>query len=99
MQDHGESGGPFDEGADGGAVKPDDEIALPVAGDSPVVRFGWPLTDEDLVADKALPMSAGAGPRDAECTTGAQASGELSTQSTSALDKQSLLDRLVRNPH
>jgi hypothetical protein len=70
-----------------------------VARYGPVVRFGWPLTDEHLVADKALTTSAGAGPRDAECTTGAQASGELSTQSTSALDKQSLVDRLVRNPH
>ena len=54
MQDHGESGGPFDEGADGGAVEADDEVALPVAGYGPVVGFGWPLTDEDLVADEAL---------------------------------------------
>ena len=38
-------GGPFDERADGGAVEADDEIALPVAGDGPVVGFGWALAN------------------------------------------------------
>ena len=57
MQQHGEPGGPFDEGADGGAVETEDEVALPLAGNSPVVGFGWPLAYEDLVADKAAVCS------------------------------------------
>jgi len=45
VQRHGEPGGPFDEGADGGAVEADDEVALPVAGYGPVVGFGWSLAN------------------------------------------------------
>ena len=53
VQQHREAGGPFDEGADGGAFKADNEVALPVAGSGSIVGFGWPLADKDFVADEA----------------------------------------------
>jgi hypothetical protein len=52
----------------------------------PVVGFGWPLADKYLVAGEALAAWSGACPRDAECASGAQAGGELTTQGTSGLD-------------
>jgi hypothetical protein len=64
-----------------------------------VVGFGWPLTDEDLIADEALTPCASARPRDAERTTGAEASGEFTPQRSSTLDEQRLVDRLMRDPH
>jgi len=99
VQKHGEPGGPFDESADGGAVEANDEVALPVAGYGPVVGFGRSLADEDLVADEALGACTGTRPRDTKRTSGAQTGGELTTQGTSTLDKQCLVDRLVRNLH
>ena len=70
MQQHGEPGGPFDEGADGGAVQADDEVTLPMAGDGPVVGFSWSLADHDGIADEVLAASTGTRSRDAERTSG-----------------------------
>src|SRR5258707_15412834 len=64
-----------------------------------VVGFSGALADENLVSDEALGARTGARSWNAECATGAQASGELTSQSTPALDEQSLVDRLVRDPH
>ena len=66
---HLEAGGPFDEGTDGGALETQDEVAFPVAWYGSVVGFGWPFTDEDLVADKALSACTSTRPRDAERPT------------------------------
>jgi hypothetical protein len=60
-----------------------------------VVGFSGALADEHLVGDEALGARTGARPWNAECATGAQASGELTSQSTPALDEQCLVDRLV----
>ncbi len=87
VQQHGEPGGPFDERADGRTVETEDEVTLPVAGYGPVVGLGWPLADEHLVADEALDACTGARPRDAECASRAQASGELTPQGTPALNE------------
>jgi hypothetical protein len=99
VQQHSEPGGPFYEGADGGAIETKNEVALPVTWYRPVIGFGWPLTDEDLIADEALAPCASARPRDAEDTPGTKASGEFTMQSSSALDEQRLVDRLMRDPH
>jgi hypothetical protein len=87
VQQHREPRGPFDEGADGGAVEAEDEVALPVTWYGPVIGFGWPLTDEDLVVDEALTPCASARPRDAERATSAEASREFTPQSASTLDE------------
>ena len=71
VQQHGEAGGPFDKRADSGAVEADDEVALPVAGDGPVVGFGWSLADHDGIADEMLAASTGARPRGTQRASGA----------------------------
>ena len=76
MQEHREAGGPFDEGADGGAVATQDEVALPMTWYGTVIGFGWSLMDEDLISDEAFTAYASARPRDTERATGAEASGE-----------------------
>jgi hypothetical protein len=40
VQQHGEAAGALDQRADRRAVKPDDQIALPMAGDGTVVGLG-----------------------------------------------------------
>jgi hypothetical protein len=99
VQEHCEAGGPFDEGADCGAVETEDKVALPVTWYSAVSGFGWSLTDEDLIGDGALTSYASARPRDTERTPGAEASSEFTPQSSSTLDEQRLVDRLMRDPH
>src|SRR5215210_4386403 len=64
-----------------------------------VVGFSGALADEHLVGNEAFGARTGARSWNAQCATGAQASGELTSQSTPALDEQSLVDRLVRDPH
>jgi len=84
---------------DGGAIEAEDEVALPMTGYGPVVRFGGSLADEDLIGDKAFGACTSARPRDPECTTRAEACGELTPQGTPTLDEQCLVDRLMRYPH
>jgi hypothetical protein len=85
----------FDESADGGAIEAEDEVSFPMTGYGPDVRFGGSFADENLVGDEALGACMGARPRNAERTTGAQASGELTTQGAPTLDEQCLVDRLM----
>ena len=92
-------GGALDQGADRGAVQPDDQIAFPVPGHGPVFRLGRPLADHDLGGDEALPPSPGPGPRDPQRPAGAQARGELAAQRPATLDVEGLVDRLMRDPH
>ena len=99
VQEHGEPGRPLDQGADGGAVEPDDEVALPVAGHGPVFGLRRPLADHDLGSDKLLAPSRGPCPGDTQRPAGAQAGHQLTAQGASALDEQRLVDGLVRDPH
>jgi hypothetical protein len=60
VQQHREARAPLDQSADRRAAQAEDEIALPVAGESAVCGLGGPLADQDLVADEALAsLSAG----------------------------------------
>ena len=88
----------LDEGADRRAVGlADDEVALPVAGDRPVLDLGWPLAEQDHVRQfAARSCSAGRSPSSA---AGAQTARQLSSQGAPALHEQRLIDRLVRHPH
>ena len=52
VEQHRESGGTFDQCADCGAAKSDDEVALPVSRNRSVLDLGGPLTDQDLGAYK-----------------------------------------------
>jgi len=54
VQQHREAGGPFDERADGGAIKAENEVALPMTRYGTVVGFSGALADENLVGDEAL---------------------------------------------
>jgi hypothetical protein len=71
VQQQREAGGPFDKGADSGALEAEDEVALPMTGYGPVFGFGWSLADEDLVADEALRACTATRSWNAECATGA----------------------------
>ena len=99
MQQHHEATGPLDERADRGAIGPEDQVALPVAGDGAVGRLGGPLADHDLLADEALAASSGASARDAQRPAGPQAGDELSLQRAAALHVEGLVDRLMGDPH
>ncbi len=70
-----------------------------MAGDSAVGRLGRPLADHDLLADEALAARPGASARDAQRPAGPQAGDELSLQRASALNVESLVDRLMGDPH
>src|SRR3546814_2804853 len=47
MQQHGEARGPFNERADRGTAKAEDEVAFPMSGDCPVFDLRWSLADHD----------------------------------------------------
>jgi hypothetical protein len=51
MYQRGEPRGPLDEGADGRALQSDEEIALLVPGDGPVVGLGRAFADHHLWGD------------------------------------------------
>jgi hypothetical protein len=85
--------------ANRGTVQPDDEIALPVARDRPVVGFGGPLADHHLAGDVAAGLLAGASTRHAQRPAGTQARDQLALERTATLDVERLVDRLVRDPH
>jgi len=78
------AGGPLHEGAH---CRPptlaDDQVALPVTGNSPVVGLGWALADHDHVGEPALDRAStlGAAPGPAS----AQAPGQFSAQLTAPL--------------
>ncbi len=62
-QQHHEPGRPLDERADRGAAKPEDQVALPVAGHGAILGLGGPLADHDLRPHEALAAAARAGAR------------------------------------
>ena len=71
-----EPGGALDQRADRRALKPEDEIPLPVAGNRSVLGLGRPLTDHDLVGHEVLATTSPR-PRDAQRSPGAQTRGQL----------------------
>ena len=77
VQQHREAGRALHQRADRGAVSPEDQIALPVTRDGPVLGLGGPLADHDLLADEVL-AALRASPRDAQRPPGPQARDELS---------------------
>ena len=91
----GEPGGALDEGPDPGAVQAEDEVAFPVSGNCAVVDLGGPLAEHDLGADELLAAPAGADPRHAQRSPGAQVRDQFTAQSAAALDVERLVDGLV----
>ena len=88
VQQQGEAGGAFDEGADGGPVLgAGDQVAFPVAGHGPVGDLGRPVGDHDHVRDAGADRCAGRrGAGFAQRPPGAQAAGQLPAQRAPALD-------------
>ena len=98
MQQEHEAGGAFHEGANGAAPAfAEDEVAFPVARHGPVINLGGSFGDVDHPRD-ASPAVGGAALL-AAGASGAQASGQLTTQFAAALDEKGLVDRLVAHPH
>ena len=97
VEQHRESGGAFDQCADRGAVKSDDEVAFPVSRNSSVLGLGGPLADHDVGAYKLLAATTAASPRHAQRPPGAQAGRQLAAQCPPPLDVQRLVDGLVRD--
>ena len=99
VEQHRESGGTFDQCADCGAAKSDDEVALPVSRNRSVLDLGGPLPDQDFGSDKRLTATTAAGPWHAQRLPGAQAGRQFAAQCPPPLDVQRLVDSLVRDPH
>ena len=99
VEQHRESDGTFDQGAECGAATSADEGALPVSRTRSVLDLGGPLTDQDLGSDKRLAATTAAGPRHAQRLPGAQAGRQFAAPCPPPLDGQRLGDRLVRDPH
>ena len=99
VEQHRESGGAFDQCADRGTAKTDDEVAFPVSRNSSVLGLGGPLADHDVGAYKLLAATTAASPRRAQRPPGAQAGRQLTAQCPPPLDVQRLVNRLVRDPH
>ena len=99
VEQHRESGGTFDQCADCGAAKSDDEVALPVSRNRSVLDLVGPLPDQDFGSDKRLAATTAAGPRHAQRLPGAQAGRQFAAQCPPPLDVQRLVDSLVRDPH
>ena len=99
VEQHRESGGTFDQCADCGAAKSDDEVALPVSRNRSVLDLGGPLPDQDFGSDKRLAVTTAAGPWHAQRLPGAQAGRQFAAQCPPPLDVQRLVDSLVRDPH
>jgi hypothetical protein len=87
------------QGADRRAVQPYDQVSFPMPGHGPGRGLGGLLGDHDLGCDELLAAAAGARPGDGKRPAGAQARDELALEHPAALDIQSLVDRLVRDPH
>ena len=77
VEQHRESGGAFDQCADRGAAKADDEVAFPVSRNRSVLGLGGPLADHDVGAYKRLAATTAASPRHAQRPPGAQAGRQL----------------------
>ena len=99
VEQHRESGGTFDQCADCGAAKSDDEVALPVSRNRSVLDLGGPLPDQDFGSDKRLTATTAASPWHAQRLPGAQAGRQFAAQCPPPLDVQRLVDSLVRDPH
>src|SRR5438046_2876009 len=99
VQQHREAGGALDERPGRRAVEPQDQVALPVAGDGPVVGLGRPLTDHHLGADELLAARLRARTRHSQRAPGAETGDELALERAPALHVEGLVDRLMRDPH
>ena len=78
---------------------PDDQVALPVAGDGTVLGLGGPLAEDDVGGDVPLRLVPRPGSRLAQRPAGAQAGDQLTLERAAALDEQRLVDRLVADAH
>jgi len=72
--------GALDERADRGAVQPDDQVALPMAGHGPVVGLGGPLAENDVGADVSTGRVGRAGARHPQRSSGTQTRDQLAPQ-------------------
>ena len=80
VEQHRESGDAFDQRADRGAAKSDDEVAFPVSRNSSVLGLGGPLADHDVGAYKLFAATTAASPRHAQRPPDAQAGRQLAAQ-------------------
>ena len=70
MQQHREARRALDQGADRGAVQPEDQITLPMPGNRAVLGFGRALGDHELGVHERLATRFRARPRDPQCAAG-----------------------------
>ena len=95
VQQHGEAGGAFDQGADRGAVQADDEVPCPVSRNSPILDLSGPLTDQDFLGDERSSPAAGTGSGHPQGPPGTQSGRQLAPQPAASLDVEGLVDRLM----
>ena len=89
----------LDKGADRGLLQPDDQVALPVPGDGPVVGLGGRWLIIDLVGDEDFWPFRGPRAGLTQRPSGPQARGQLALERAAALHVERLVDRLVADPH
>src|SRR5665213_1188074 len=86
VQQHRESRGAFDQGADRRTVQADDQVALPVAGDSTVGNLRRTLADHQLGRDELLAPLPGSGAWYPQRAASTQARAQVSSQCATTLN-------------
>ena len=99
MDQHREPGAALDEGADGGALQSDDQIAFPVAWDRSFLDLGGPLADQHVVGDVVPGSASDSSSGGPQRTPGSQAGDQFTLQRAASIDIEGLVDGLVADPH
>ena len=95
MQQHREARRSLYERANGGTVQSDDEVAFPVTGYGAILDRGGTLADENLRCYEGFAATARSRPRNAQCSSRAQAGCELTPKGAAPLNVQRLVNRFV----
>jgi hypothetical protein len=99
VDQHREAGRALDERADRRTFKADEQVTFPVAGNGAVLGLGGAFADEHVGGDVSPGSLSCPGPRYAQRPSGPQAGNQLALQRAAPLDVESLVDRLVADPH
>ncbi len=89
----------FNQGADSGTAKTQDEVAFPVARNGPINCLCWTLADHDLGRDEGFAPPARTRSRYPQRPPSTQAGRQLAAQRTTALHEQCLIDSFMADAH
>lgn len=100
VDEHDVAGGALDEGTDGrSAVLADDQVALPMTGNGPVLDLGRAVADHDHGVREPRLSRGGLAVGSATGASGSQCLGEFAAEFATALDVEGLVNHLVDHVH